>query len=86
MGILVAKTMGIHRQLHMAIHHLRMATQLRPTGIIHHGLRTVMPLRPMRILITDRGIIPGIGTMVITAEGAITDTGGRSEPRRRHRS
>src|SRR5208337_1120918 len=38
------------------------------------------PLRPMRmgILTTDRGTIPATGTMVITVEGAITDTGGRS--------
>jgi hypothetical protein len=43
-------------------------------------LPMVTPLRPMRmgILTTDRGTIPATGTMVITVEGAITDTDGRS--------
>ena len=49
---------------HMATPTEHMATPLRLTG--------------MGILITDRGTIPATGTMVITVEGAIMDTGGRS--------
>jgi len=49
---------------HMATPTEHMATQLRLMG--------------MGILITDRGTIPATGTMVITVEGAIMDTGGRS--------
>jgi hypothetical protein len=57
-------------------------------GIMDHQLPTatprlhmVTPLRPMGmgILLTDRGTIPAAtGTMGITLEGAIMDTGGRS--------
>ena len=71
MGIIVAQGMGIHRQLPMAIHRLHMVTQLRPTA-------TPLRLMGMGIPITDRGTIPATGTVVIMAEGAITDTAGRS--------
>jgi hypothetical protein len=55
----------------MVTSHLPMVTSHLPM---------VTPLRPMRmgILTTDRGTIPATGTMVITVEGAITDTDGRS--------
>ena len=41
-------------------------------------MATPLRLMGMGILITDRGTIPATGTMVITVEGAIMDTGGRS--------
>ena len=55
MGIIVARGMGIRRQLPMAIRRLHMVTQLRSTGIP----------------ITDRGTIPAMGTVVTMAEGAM---------------
>jgi len=65
MGIIVAQGMGIMD------HQLPTATPSLPT---------VTPLRSMGMgtLITDRGTIPATGTLVITVEGAITDTAGRS--------
>ena len=52
-------------------------------GIMDHELHMVTPLRPMgmRTLITDRGTIPATYIMVITVEGAIMDTAGRSATR-----
>jgi hypothetical protein len=56
--------------------HMATPTEHMATPTEH--MATPLRLMGMGILITDRGTIPATGTMVITVEGAIMDTGGRS--------
>jgi hypothetical protein len=55
-----------------------MATPTEHMATPTEHMATPLRLMGMGILITDRGTIPATGTMVITVEGAIMDTGGRS--------
>jgi len=55
-----------------------MATPTEDMATPTEHMATPLRLMGMGILITDRGTIPATGTMVITVEGAIMDTGGRS--------
>jgi hypothetical protein len=63
---------------HMATPTEHMATPTEHMATPTEHMATPLRLMGMGILITDRGTIPATGTMVITVEGAIMDTGGRS--------